>query len=185
MQEIDQIDENEPLTKSKNRQPIVQPTTQPMHQDIPQQIQQDVPVKSKRKITKPKSQKQLEAFERTRLIRLAKIDKLNKEKELYYAKLLDDHNKTKVTKPPIKQKQQQIIYQEDSSESDDSDDQPEIVYVKKPKTIKKKKTKIIVESESETSSSEEEQPVRVSRNTKPYQQPYKQRVTFDADDYFA
>lgn len=171
----DHIEESIPLTKPKRTKQIIQSIEEPIaEQPTEQPIQTIQPAsKQKRKITKPKSLAQLQAFEKARLKRQENADARRKEKELHYAKLLREEEQKQLPEPediPVKKKapKKQIIYQEES------DSEPEVVYVKKPS--KKKKTRVIVESSSESESSEDE-PVSIQRSTV-FQ-------TFNPNDYFA
>lgn len=175
--EEEPIDETVPLTKTKYNKNTVQAVTDHDVETVKALAQEEVieKPKSKRKMTKPKTQAQLQAFEKARLTRLANIEKLNKQKELYYAKLLEEHNKQiePEVKPVAKKApKKQVIYKEEESDSE-----PEVVYVKKP-SKKKKKKKIIIESSSESSS--EEETVSIQR-----QPAIRRQVTFNSDDFFA
>ena len=141
---INDIDDSTPLTKRKQ---IKKNEPTPQEDITPEPLVPNTP-KAKRKMTKPKTEAQLKAFENARLKRLANIEKLNKEKELYYAKLLME-NKKKNGPSVSKTKKQPTNYKE--LPKSDSDSEPEVIYVKKPKK-KPKKKKIIFESDSDSSS---------------------------------
>ena len=177
------IEESIPLTKPKRQ--VKQLATIPEEPvNTPQAPIQSAPVKKKRVMTKPKTQAQLQAFEKARQKRAENAAKRQQEKELHYAKLLAKHQEEQsVTKtdpepkpaprPVVKRApRQKIIY--DDSESDE-----EVIVVKRPSKRKPKKKTIVVESSESESESEDEQ-VSIQR------QPATQRhVTFNSDDYFA
>jgi len=180
MEDIEQyVEESIPLTKPKK---LVKQLASKPKEPIETSIQQAVipPVKKKRVMTKPKTQKQLEAFERARLKRQENAMKRQKEKELHYAKMLAEHKESQqleqpTIKQPVKRVPKQTVIYEDESESE-----TEVIYVKRPSKRKPKK-KVIVKSSSESESSDEESDKHVSIQRQPsYQQP-----VYNVDDYFA
>ena len=113
---------------------------------------------------KPRSQKQIESFEKTMRLRRENIEKRKEEKLLQSAKLLLEKNENPKNNIP---KTNKAVYQSSSSEKEDesineSSEEEEVIVVKskpkpKPKPKKKPKRKtIIFESSSEESSSESE-----------------------------
>lgn len=119
---------------------------------------------TKPKLKKERSQKQIEAFERTMRLRKENIEKKKEEKLLQSAKLLLEKNEIPKNIP----KTNKVVYQSSSSEKEESinessSEEEEIIVVKskpkpKPKPKKKPTRKtIIFESSSEESSSDSEE----------------------------
>ena len=133
-----------------------------------------------KKETKPRTQKQKEAFDKMIAKRkeidevknahkealrkekeMIREDRVKKIKEVFEKSQEQEQQEEEVVKPvklkPVKAKpKKQIIIQESSSESEE---EPEIVYIKKSKSSKKKKAKNkIIVKETSSESSEEEEP---------------------------
>jgi hypothetical protein len=124
--------------------------------------------RKKKVYTAPKTNKQLENFDKAKQIRLERINKKKQEdQEKLIKQILDNEKKIKKsTKPEVKITE----YNEDKSSSDGSDE--EIIIKTKQKTKKPKKSKkktIVYMSDSDESESEPE-PV-------PIQKPRIQRKT--------
>ena len=117
---------------------------------------------------KPRTQKQIEAFEITKQKRQEGIEKRKQEKKIEASKVLLESGqlndvlpkeKVKVSKgtpkPPVESAS--------ASDSDSESSEEEIVIMKKGKKDKKKKKtkKIIIESASDSDSSEEEEVIKV------------------------
>jgi hypothetical protein len=133
--------------------------------------EQEVPLTKK----KPRSQKQIEAYEimmskRSENIRKRKEDKILKEAEKIRAVKKEEPKPEVIEKPVAVKKQKKVVIYE--SESDSSSSEEEIIYKKKRKpkskpVSKKQKKKVVYYSSSETetdSSSEEETKDNVSIN---------------------
>ena len=98
---------------------------------------------------KPKTAKQLEAFEKVKEKRKQNIESKKQQKLIESAKLLIEQSQKQPQPAPKKEPKYEQIKQEDS------DSEEEIIVVKKSKP-KKKVRKVIIESESESESDEEE-----------------------------
>jgi hypothetical protein len=111
---------------------------------------------------KPRSQKQIESFEKAMRLWKENIEKRKEEKLLQSAKLLLEKNELPIKNIP---KTNKVVYQSSSSEKEESssEEEEEVIVVKsKPKSKAKTKKKpqrktIIFESSSEESSSDEEE----------------------------
>jgi hypothetical protein len=135
--------------------------------EIPLEVELTKPRK-KKVYTKPKTDKQMQNFDKAKQIRLERINqKKQEDQEKLIKQILDNEKKIKKsTKPEVKITE----YNEDKSSSDGSDE--EIIIKSKPKTKKPKKSKkktIVYMSDSESEESEPE-PV-------PIQKPRIQRKT--------
>ena len=122
---------------------------------------------------KPRSQKQLEAFEKCRLARQKKIH----ERKTAPKPVKKKQAKTKSAKP-------KIVYLPQQNDESSDEEQEEIVYIPKQKSKKKKVKKTrIVYMDSETESEEEEtfyvdeQP-KSRPSTPEYQDPYYGSMRF-------
>jgi hypothetical protein len=130
------------------------------------------------KTKKPRSQKQIEAYEimmskRTENIRKRKEDKILKEAEKIRAVKKEEPKPEVIEKPVAVKKQKKVVIYE--SESDSSSSEEEIIYKKKRKpkskpVSKKQKKKVVYysssssEIDSSSSSDEEETKDNVSIN---------------------
>ena len=124
--------------------------------------------RKKKVYTKPKTDKQMQNFDKAKQIRLERINqKKQEDQEKLIKQILDNEKKIKKSKKP---EVKITEYNEDKSSSDGSDE--EIIIKSKPKTKKPKKSKkktIVYMSDSDESESEPE-PV-------PIQKPRIQRKT--------
>ena len=140
--------------------------------------------RKKKVYTAPRSEKQLEGFEKAKQIRLEQIkQKKLEDQEKLIKQILDNEKKIKnndklMKKSQKPQKLETLALAVDEPSSSDSDSNEEIIIKSKPKSkpkVKKPKKKTIVylsETESETET-EEEIPVQKSRVQRkiPVQQP--------------
>jgi len=136
--------------------------------------------RKKKVYTAPRSEKQLEGFERAKQIRLEKIkQKKLEDQEKIIKQILDNEKKIKINEKQVKksQKPQKVeklsLPVDESSSSDSSSDEEIIIKSKpksKPKPKKPKKKTVVYLSESD---SEEEIPVQKTRVQRrvPVQQP--------------
>jgi len=120
---------------------------------------------------KPRTEKQIEAFEKARKTRAENVKKRAEDKKIN-TKPVGRPKKVELV-PPVLEDQNQLHYSNNIVESSEEE---EIVYKKKPKSkpkkiVKKKKKKVVYVSESssseEESSSSEEEEVIVKQLTKP------------------
>ena len=131
--------------------------------------------RKKKVYTAPRSEKQLEGFEKAKAIRLEQIkQKKLEDQEKIIKQILDNEKKIKNNEKQIKktqkpQKLEMLSLAVDEPLSCDSDSDEEIIIKSKPKTkpkVKKSKKKTIVylsETESETDEEMETIPVQKSR----------------------
>jgi hypothetical protein len=143
------------------------------NETLEEQEEQEIPLT---KTKKPRSQKQIEAYEimmskRSENIRKRKEDKILKEAEKIRAVKKEEPKPEVIEKPvPVKKQKKVVIYESESDSSSSSEE--EIIYKKKRKpkskpVSKKQKKKVVYYSSSETetdSSSEEETKDNVSIN---------------------
>ena len=133
--------------------------------------------RKKKVYTAPRSEKQLEGFEKAKAIRLEQIkQKKLEDQEKIIKQILDNEKKIKNNDKQIKKSQKQqkletlsLAVDEPSSSDSDSDSDEEIIIKSKPKSkpkVKKPKKKTVVylsETESETEEEVETIPVQKSR----------------------
>ena len=114
--------------------------------------------RKKKVYTAPRSEKQLDSFDKAKAIRLEKIKqkKLDDQKQLI-TQILDNEKKIKKS---MKQEVKITEYDENKSSSDSSDE--EIIIKSKPKTKPKKSKKktVIYLSETESESESEPEPIQ-------------------------
>lgn len=128
-----------PLTKSKKstkKNNIAEPKEIP----TPQVEQEEIYIPPK-KTRPPKTEKQLEAFQKALDVRKQNIMKKTEQKKIEASKYL-------LSKGELEEI-------EDISEDEIIDDEPEVIYLKKPKKKVKRRKQIIIESESESESEPE------------------------------
>jgi len=134
--------------------------------------------RKKKVYTAPRSEKQLEGFERAKQIRLEKIkQKKLEDQEKIIKQILDNEKKIKINEKQVKksqkpQKVEKLSLLVDEASSSDSSSDEEIIIKSKPKSKPKKSKKKTVVYLSE-SDSEEEIPVQKTRVQRrvPVQQP--------------
>jgi hypothetical protein len=134
--------------------------------------------RKKKVYTAPRSEKQLEGFERAKQIRLEKIkQKKLEDQEKIIKQILDNEKKIKINEKQVKksqkpQKVEKLSLPVDEASSSDSSSDEEIIIKSKPKSKPKKPKKKTVVYLSE-SDSEEEIPVQKTRVQRrvPVQQP--------------
>jgi hypothetical protein len=128
---------------------------------------------TKPKVKKPRSQAQIEAFEKVKERRKQNLEVKKQEKLLNSAKLLLEEEKKNKSKPSKPNNSNRVKYQkvpqvEPESECE-SESEEEVIVVKKKKPVKKPKKvrKIIIEeSSSDEEEDEEEEPRNYNRNSK-------------------
>ena len=136
-----------PLTRSKGSKPE-QVITKPEPVPPPVESQQQVKPAKEKKPRAPKTQAQLEAFQKAMEKRKINIELKKQEKKVEASKILLENEKLKETsKPAVKRirKPKTVVVEESSSE-----DEPNVVYIKKRSSRKKKKIIVQSETESET-----------------------------------
>lgn len=173
-----------PDNESDNNIPLQKPKTKLINKK-----EESIIVEDKEKPKRAKSQKQIEQFDKLRLVRQQKIEERKKQKEIEASKLLLENGYSITEKNQVKQK---VSEQNDNKESEDDDE--EIIYIKKEKPKRKKKTrKIIVESESESDTESEEEnkkqekPFKSQQNKKSLikiHQPAQKAQTKQSKNYF-
>lgn len=180
-----------PDNESDNNIPLQKPKTKLINKKEESIIVEDKETTGARtgKPKRAKSQKQIEQFDKLRLVRQQKIEERKKQKEIEASKLLLENGYSITEKNQVKQK---VSEQNDNKESEDDDE--EIIYIKKEKPKRKKKTrKIIVESESESDTESEEEnkkqekPFKSQQNKKSLikiHQPVQKTQTKQSKNYF-
>ena len=137
-------EDNLPLTKSKTKKSVK--PVEIIQEEEEEEVVTPEPIKKTRK---PKTEKQLQAFQKALEVRKNNLALKNEQKKIEASKYL--------LKKGIKLPKVEIEEEDDESIEDD---EPEVIYVKKPPKKadkkKKKKKKIIIESDTEESESESE-----------------------------
>ncbi len=157
----------------------------------PVEIEIELTKPRKKKVyTAPKTDKQLENFDKAKQIRLEIINKKKLEdQEKLIKQILDNEKKIKES-----QKQTKVLMPEpeqDSSSSDSDSDDDEIIIKSKPKSKPKpkkpKKKTVVYLSESESDEEPEPEPIqksRVQRKTSNYSEPKKVIEKIEYKNYF-